>query len=63
MNSVKKDLPDELLFISYKENYCSFCRLGVVKALRRRNLLTKDLINELKYDSNYEIRKYARRLK
>jgi len=63
MNSVKKDLPDELLFISYKENYCSFCRLGVVKALRRRNLLTKDLIIELKYDSNYEIRKYARRLK
>ena len=57
----KKDMPDEILYINYYNDYCAFNREYIVKCMNKRNLLTESIKEELKYDSDYEIRKYANR--
>ena len=59
MMNKKKDMPDEILYITYYNDYCAFNREYIVKCMNKRNLLTESIKEELKYDSDYEIRKYA----
>ncbi len=59
MYSTKKDLPDEILFYTYENSYDAFDRELIVDCMKKRKLLTKDILNELKRDSYYEIRKKA----
>ncbi|MDD6879210.1 MAG: hypothetical protein PUD59_03155, partial [bacterium] len=61
MMNKKKDMPDEILYITYYNDYCAFNREYIVKCMNKRNLLTESIKEELKYDSDYEIRKYANR--
>lgn len=63
MYSKKKDLPDELLLITYHKNYCSFCREYVVRAMRKRNVLTHDILQQLPHDFDYGIRRFYSRMK
>lgn len=57
MYNTKKDLPDEILFYTYEKSYDAFDREGIVDCMKKRKLLTKEILNELQYDSNYEIRR------
>ena len=59
MRTKKLDLPNEILFSAYEKSFDAFSREYIVEIMKKRNLLTKEHINELKYDSNYEIRKKA----
>lgn len=59
MYRTKKDLPDEILFYTYEKSYDAFDREYIVDCIKKRKLLTREILNELKYDSNYEIRKKA----
>lgn len=61
MYSTKKDLPDEILFYAYEKSYCAFNREYIIDCMKKRNLLTKEMLNELQYDSVYEISKKAQR--
>lgn len=55
-------VPAELLLQAYESGYCSCCRETTVRILARRRLLTEDILHECLYDSDDEIRAYARRL-
>lgn len=59
----KKILPNELLYFIYENTLCSYCRERYVRLLRKRNLLTNQIIDECKDDCNYDIRKYVKRIK
>ena len=59
MMNKKKDMPDEILYITYYNDYCTFNREYIVKCMKKRNLLTDSIKEELYYDSDYEIRRYA----
>lgn len=59
MMTKKKDMPDEILYITYYNDYCAFNREYIVKCMNKRNLLTDSIKEELHYDSDYEIRRYA----
>ncbi len=59
MYSTKKDLPDEILFYTYEESYDAFEREYIVDCMKKRKLLTKEFLNELQHDSDYNIRKKA----
>ena len=59
MYSTKKDLPDEILFYAYEKSYDAFNREYVVDCMKKRKLLTKEILNELQHDSDYEIRQKA----
>ena len=61
MYSVKKDLPNEILFYAYEKSYDAFYREYIVDCMKKRNLLTAELLNELQYDSDYDIRKKVKR--
>ena len=61
MMNNKKNMPDEILYITYYNDYCAFNREYIVKCMNKRNLLTDSIKEELYYDSDYEIRKYASR--
>ena len=61
MMTKKKDMPDEILYITYYNDYCAFNREYIVKCMNKRNLLNESIKKELKYDSDYELRKYANR--
>lgn len=56
-----KGKPNELLLYMYRNTLCSFCRERIVKQMGRRRMLTCELLKEMQYDCNEEIRKYARR--
>lgn len=62
MMNKKKNMPDEILYITYYNDYCAFNREYIVRCMNKRNLLTESIKEELKYDSDYETRKYAKRL-
>lgn len=51
----------ELLLFMYENTLCSFCREYIVRALKKHKLLTEDIRNECKYDSNATIRRYIMR--
>ncbi len=61
MMNKKKDMPDEILYITYYNDYCAFNREYIVKCMNKRKLLTDSIKEELHYDSDYEIRRYAGR--
>lgn len=56
-----KNAPKELLWYSYENNLCSFCRKHTLYEMGRRRMLTPQLLNECLYDSNDEIRQYAKK--
>jgi hypothetical protein len=61
MMNKKKDMPDEILYITYYNDYCAFNREYIVKCMNKRKLLTDSIKEELYYDSDYEIRRYVSR--
>ncbi|MCM1541247.1 MAG: hypothetical protein NC121_08295 [Blautia sp.] len=56
-----KSAPKELLPYLYEHTLCSFCRAYIVKEMGRRHMMTEELLRECLYDSNDEIRNYARK--
>lgn len=55
----QKDYISVILFINYEKSYDSELRYYVVDLMKRRKIITKDIINEIKFDSNYDIREIA----
>ena len=51
--------PKELLPYMYRNTLCSYCRERVVMEMGRRRMLTQELLEEMQYDSNCDIRDYA----
>lgn len=58
-HSPVKRIPKELLYYMYRNTFCSSCRAEIVKELGRRHMLTQELLEELQYDCNEDIRNYA----
>lgn len=58
--SPAKCKPRELLPYMYQNTFCSYCREHVVKEMGRRRMLTRELLEEMQYDCNEDIRAYAR---
>ena len=56
-----KRKPKELLLHMYRNTLCSYCRERVVREMGRRRMLTRELLEEMQYDCNEEIRAYAER--
>lgn len=54
-----RNKPKEILPYLYRNTLCSFCREAVVREMGRRRMLTRELLEELRYDCNEEIRIYA----
>ena len=52
-------VPAELLYYIYENNYCSNCRWSTLRQMRRRRLLTDEILNECLYDHNDDIRRLA----
>ena len=50
-----------MLIYYYENNYCSYCRKEIIDIMEKFNLLTDEIINEMKYDCNYDIRKMAKK--
>lgn len=61
MYNTKKDLPNEILFYVYEKSYSAFYREYIVDCMKKRKLLTKEILVELLYDSDFEIRQKANR--
>lgn len=59
----KFPVPAWILLRLYETDPCSFCREAIVRALGRRRLLTDELLEELTYDANDQIRAYAEKKK
>ncbi|MDE7479495.1 MAG: hypothetical protein K2M91_16425, partial [Lachnospiraceae bacterium] len=53
--------PKELLPYLYQNTLCAFCRERIVTEMGRRRMLTQELLEEMQYDCNDEIRTYAYR--
>jgi len=47
----------------YRNGYCTFCRFGIVEAMWRSRVLKQSVLNECLYDSYYDTRKLAKRIK
>jgi|GEM_PF-943215 len=54
-------LPKEFLLYIYNTTLCSSCREGAVRALSKRRALTRDIIEECRFDSNDDISAYVNR--
>lgn len=54
-------LPKECLLYIYETTLCSCCRRSAVRSLEEHRWLTADMIEECKYDSNYDIVEYVNR--
>ena len=61
MDNRKKNYPEEILFINYQKSYDSFDREEIVRIMKKRNILSTSLIEECKYDFNYDISKTAQK--
>ena len=55
-------LSKRMLLFLYGEVQCSHCREAVVLEMRRRGLLTDEMLNNCLHDANDHIRRYASRL-
>ena len=56
--------PKHLLPILYEYNPCSFCRESALRFMSGHRMLTKEILEECRFDSSYEIRRFAeKRLK
>lgn len=53
--------PRSVLQFIFDTNYCSECRADALRQMGRRRMLTPELLEECQYDSNDDIRAYARR--
>lgn len=51
-----------LLKYYYEKNYCSYCRKEIVDILIKFEMLTDDIILEMQYDCNYDIRRKAKKI-
>lgn len=54
-------LPHEFFLYVYETTLCSFCRECAVRALAARHALSRELLEECRYDSNADISRYAQR--
>ena len=54
-------LPKEFSIYIYETTLCSCCREYAVRALAKHRWLTRDIIEECRYDSNYDISEYINR--
>lgn len=54
-------LPKEFFLYIYETTLCSCCREYAVSDLSKRRLLTKEIIEECRYDSNHNIAEYINR--
>ena len=61
MNDMGVKLPKEFFLYIYNTTLCSCCREYAIRALAKRRALTKDIIEECRFDSNDEIRVYINR--
>lgn len=52
--------PEELLPYMYEHALCSFCRESMLQEMRKRGMLTEEILKECLYDCNDEIRAFAR---
>lgn len=56
--------PKHLLPLLYEYNPCSFCRESALCYMAKHRMLSREILEECLYDSNYDIRSYAaKRLK
>lgn len=53
--------PGRLLAFIYENTYCSCCRERALVQMGRRRLVTAEMLQECLYDSNEDIREYARK--
>ena len=60
-NGGKDEKIKSLLIYYYENNFCSYCRKEIIDIMKKFNLLTDEIINEMKYDCNYDIRKMAKK--
>lgn len=60
-NKEIKNPPKELLFYMYEHSLCSCCREFILLEMSRRKMLTEDILNECLYDSNEDIREFAKK--
>ncbi len=51
--------PKHLLSLLYAYTPCSYCRESMVTYMAKHRMLTKELLEECLYDSNYDLRRYA----
>ena len=61
MDKQKPLAPRAALQFIFRTNYCSECRADALRQMGCRHMLTPELLEECLYDSNDEIRTYARR--
>ena len=54
-------LPKEVYMYVYNNTLCSCCRYEIVRILAKHKWLSKDIIEECRYDSNLDIVKYINR--
>ncbi|MDE6660892.1 MAG: hypothetical protein K2J93_03585 [Anaeroplasmataceae bacterium] len=62
MKHKRRDYPDEILFINYSKSYSSFERENIFDIIKKRGLLTKEILEECCYDFSYEISTKANQL-
>lgn len=51
-----------LLIYYYENNYCSYCRKEIIDILIKFEMLTDEIIQEMQYDCNYDIRQIAKEI-
>ncbi len=61
LNDLGVKLPKEFFLYIYNKTLCSNCREGAIRALAKRRALTKDIIEECRFDSNDDISAYVNR--
>lgn len=57
----KSKLPKDFLIYIYNTTLCSYCREYAVRKLAKHRWLTNEIIEESRYDSNYDIVEYVNR--
>lgn len=56
-----KNPPKELLVYMYEHSLCSCCREYFLREMSRRRMLTEDILRECLYDSNEDIKRFAKK--
>ncbi|MDE7213334.1 MAG: hypothetical protein K2N42_02015, partial [Anaeroplasmataceae bacterium] len=62
MKHKRKEYPDEILYINYSKSYSSYEREYIFDIMKKRGLLTKEILEECCYDFSYEISTKANKL-
>lgn len=53
--------PKHLLPLLYEYNPCSYCRESAMVYMSKHRMLTKEMLEECQFDSNYDIRRMAKK--